>query len=357
VISSAEIDHSQEGCVGRVSAAIEPHAFAELESIDCPHCGRCEHETVLSASDQWTRLGLTFFVVRCRRCRLCFTNPRPPQETMGAFYPDHYGPFSGHEPGTRPRPHSRRRFEHAVLRRDFGYPAQPNDKMASIFATIGKATIRGTRRREFWIPYRHPGRLLDFGCGAGDFLKRMRQYGWTVEGIDVSSTMADRLRLEAGIRVHIGTMPHPDVRPESFDAITMWHSLEHVHNPRAALKAANAALRSEGILAISVPNFASWSRRHFQHHWFELTLPLHLTHFEPPTLRAMIEAEGFRILSLEQMGRGSSVKKSARLASEAGFGPWWLRNLRRSWPSRMTASWSERTGQADVIRVIAEKTS
>jgi 2-polyprenyl-3-methyl-5-hydroxy-6-metoxy-1,4-benzoquinol methylase len=276
---------------------------------------------------------------------------------MGLFYPDEYTPYSRHEPGARPRPLLRRRFEHAVLQRDFGYPARSNDKMTSVYAAIGKAVIHGARQREYWIPYRQPGRLLDFGCGAGDFMKRMREFGWTVEGIDFSPEVADRLRAGAGFRVHVGTLPHPDIRPESFDAVAMWHALEHVHDPRTVLKAVNQALRSGGVLALSVPNFASWSRQHFQHHWYALELPRHLTHFEPATLRAMIEAEGFRVLSLQQLGRGSCLRKSARLASEAGFRRWWLRSLRRSWPSRATAHWTERTGQADVIRLIAEKSS
>jgi len=356
VISSIEKLHPPEAFVGRRAVAIE-RPSVELESIDCPMCGGGKHEAVLSAGDRLTGIGGTFRVVRCLDCRLSFTNPRPVARSMGVFYPDDYAPYAGHEPETRPRPVTRRRFEHAVLRRDFGYPAQSKDPLTSIYAAIGKATIRGVRRQEFWIPFRPPGRLLDFGCGAGDFMKRMREYGWQVEGIDVSAAVANRLGVGAGIRVHVGTLPHPHVRPESFDAVTMWHSLEHVHSPRAVLKAANAVLRQGGILAVSVPNFGSWSRRHFQEHWFELALPRHLTHFEPASLEAMVEAEGFRVLSLEQMGRGSCLRKSARQAAEAGFGPWWLRNLRRNWTSRAAACLTERTGQADVIRLIAEKSS
>jgi len=310
---------------------------------------------VLTAGDRMTRKGGIFRVVRCQHCQLAFTSPRPAQQSMGLFYPDDYHSYAGHEPGMRPRRLTRRRLEHAVLRRNFGYPAQPTDAKTAVMAAIGKARIRGSRHREFWIPFRQPGRMLDFGCGAGDFMKRMREFGWNVEGIDVSAAMADRLRDSAGFHVHLGTLPHPDIHPESFDAITMWHSLEHVHSPRSVLKAAQEALRRGGILALSVPNFASWSRRHFHHHWIELDLPRHLTHFEPATLQAMVEAEGFRVLSLNQIGRGSCVRGSARVASEAGFGSWWLRSLRQSWPSRATARWTERTGQADVIRLVAEK--
>jgi hypothetical protein len=88
-----------------------------------------------------------------------------------------------------------------------------------------------------------------------------------------------------------------------------------------------------------------------------LALPRHLTQFEPATLEALVKAEGFRVLSLQQMGRGSCLRKSARQAAEAGFGPRWLRTFRRNWTSRAAAFLTERTGQADVIRLIAEKSS
>jgi 2-polyprenyl-3-methyl-5-hydroxy-6-metoxy-1,4-benzoquinol methylase len=197
--------------------------------------------------------------------------------------------------------------------------------------------------------------MLDFGCGAGDFMKRMREHGWSVEGIDVSPAVAHRLRESAGIHVHVGTLPHPDIRPESFDAIAMWDSLEHVHSPREVLHAARDALSTNGLLVVGVPNFASWSRQHFQHNWFGLELPRHLTHFTPETLSAMAEAERFRVLSIGQVDHSSSVRKSAHRAAQSGSGSWWLRSLRWNRLSRPVAQWAQRIGQADAIRMIAEK--
>jgi 2-polyprenyl-3-methyl-5-hydroxy-6-metoxy-1,4-benzoquinol methylase len=153
----------------------------------------------------------------------------------------------------------------------------------------------------------------------------------------------------------LGTLPHPDVPAASFDAITMWHSLEHVPSPQKVLRGASDALRTGGILAVSVPNFASWSFRQFQQHWFGLALPRHLTHFTPPTLCRMVEAAGFRVLSIDQVGRDGWIRKSARQAAQDGEETGRVRLLRWKWLAAPAARWTELTGQADSLRLIAEK--
>jgi len=327
----------------------------EMESVECPLCGGQKYETVVATADHLTRIGGEFHVVRCGRCELAFTNPRPTERSIGLFYPESYSPYSGHETGMRPRKTVRRRLERAVLQRYFDHPSDAAGPATAVMGLLGKAIIRNSRQRLPWIPFRPPGRMLDFGCGAGDFMKRMRELGWTVEGIDVSPAMAQRLRESAGLRMHVGSLPHPDVHPDSFDAIVMWDSLEHVHCPRHVLQAARDALRMGGLLVVGVPNFASWSRHHFRQNWFGLELPRHLTHFTPATLSAMAELAGFRVLSLMQVGHGSTISKSAHRAARCGSGSWWLRSLRSNRLSRPLSKWSERIGQADSMRMIAEK--
>ncbi len=335
------------------SAGAVQRASVELESTDCLLCGGDDFETVIVAGDELTRIGGHFRVVRCLRCRLSYTNPRPTLQSLGLFYPETYDPYAGHE---RDRTRSwHHQLERAVLRTYHGYPPQPATAAVALLGVVGKALIRTKRRRESWVPFRSPGRMLDFGCGAGDYLKRMRQLGWQVEGIDVSAEMAQRLRKSAGLRVHVGSLPHRDIGPESYDAVTMWHSLEHVFSPPRVLRGARDVLRPGGLLVVGVPNFGSWSFRKFQHNWNGLELPRHLTHFTAETLAAMAEAEQFRVLSVAHVGRASSIRKSASRAAQSLSAPWWQRSLWRSIPSRAAARWSEQTGQADLLRLIAEK--
>jgi 2-polyprenyl-3-methyl-5-hydroxy-6-metoxy-1,4-benzoquinol methylase len=322
-----------------------------MESVDCLLCGGVDHETLVITHDGLTRIGGNFRVVRCRSCQLAFTNPRPTERTRGLFYPADYAPHL--EPdATSVAPGSwRRMLEWAALRHGYGYPPHGPRALAAIEALLARAIFRRRRDRQHWIPFRAPGRLLDFGCGADDFLALMRDYGWQVEGVDLFPQVIDVLRRKAGIRAHVGTLPHPDIHAESFDAITMRHSLEHVPFPKEVLAAAANALRVGGVVVVGVPNLGSWSFKHFQHNWVGLALPRHLTHFTPATLRRMVEAAGFRVLSIEQLGRDGRIRKSARIATQAGR-PSVLR-----WKSLagVVARWTELTGQADSLRLIAEK--
>jgi 2-polyprenyl-3-methyl-5-hydroxy-6-metoxy-1,4-benzoquinol methylase len=329
----------------------------ELETVNCLLCGGREHETLIVARDHLTGLGGDFRVVRCRHCQLAFTNPRPNAASLGLFYPANYAPHAERQTDGGWRERWLRMLEVAHLRRRFGYPPQTNAASTVMASWLARAVIRRRRAREQWIPYRAPGRLLDFGCGAGQFSKRMRDYGWNVEGLDVSPQVVQMLRETCGLRTHLGSLPHPDIPEGSFAAITMWHSLEHVPFPQEVLRAAWHALQPGGLLAVGVPNFASWSFRQFREHWTGLGLPRHLTHFTPTTLRHMVEAAGFRVLALEQVGRDGWIRKSARrrIKVQRGAGTGWLRALQWKGLAHLAAQWTELTDQADTLRLIAEK--
>lgn len=327
----------------------------ELETVDCLHCGGDDFETEIFASDPTTGIGGMFRLVRCRNCDLAFTNPRPTPESIGPFYPDDYQPYLGRAWDESRSARFRRAMEHAVLQCDFGYPAESIGLKTKLLAALGRWRIRRSRQRQSWIPFREPGRLLDFGCGAGMFLQEMRAFGWQVQGLDFSDTVAAQVEADTGIKVHVGTLPHADVAPESFDAVTMWNSLEHVYHPRETVRHAAAALRPGGLLVVGVPNFDSWGYRTFQHEWHGLELPRHLTHFTPDTLSATLEAEGYRVLSIDQIARVGWMRRSARRAEKNGVGPKKLKWLKWKPIGIRVADWTERTGQADFIRAVAEK--
>jgi 2-polyprenyl-3-methyl-5-hydroxy-6-metoxy-1,4-benzoquinol methylase len=327
----------------------------EMETVDCPLCWGGKHDTVLFAKDDVTHFGGSFRIVRCQNCELTFTNPRPTARSLGLFYPEDYKPHLDKGEAAHPRGEFRGRLERALLRQEYGFPPQPTDLRNALRATLARVVIRRTRARERWIPFRAPGRLLDFGCGAGDFLRHMRGYGWTVEGLDLSPRMVETLRQKGEFPAHLGSLPHPQIPAGSFDAITMWHSLEHVPAPRDVLRAAAHALRPRGVLGITVPNLASWSFQQFGPHWLGLAVPRHLTHFTPATLCRMVEASGFRILRVGQVGRDGWIRKSARQAANDPSAPRWLSLLRSKGPAALVARWTELAGQADSVRLIAEK--
>jgi len=176
-----------------------------------------------------------------------------------------------------------------------------------------------------------------------------------VEGLDISEPCAADVTDRTGITVHVGSLPHEVIDENSFDAITMWNALEHVHQPREIIRAARQALRPGGILVVGVPNIGSWGFRRFRHDWHCLELPRHLVHFEPDSLRAIMEREGLKVLSMEQIGRAGWLRKSVRLVTRDGRTSIGKRLCLGKRVSKSIARWSEMIGQANFIKIVAEK--
>jgi len=321
-----------------------------LEEVGCPGCESRGDEPVVVSRDRFATPGGEFSVVRCRRCGLAYTNPRPAAADIGVYYPREYSCHqvqSTFQTGASGR--WRSWLEKQVLRARYGYPPQPVGWASKFAAGLGNVWIRNAQRRSEWIEYQRPGRLLDFGCGGGAFLARMRKLGWHVSGVDVSAAVARTVEEELGIRVLVGSLPHPDLRPASYDCITMWQSLEHVHEPRRVLRAARELLRPDGLLVVAVPNFDSWSFQTFREHWFGLDVPRHLLHFTPSALGSLLAAEQFRVERIEQLAMDGWLRHSARRARAAGWGRWWLGACRWKPLAAALARRSRNQQQADVI--------
>jgi 2-polyprenyl-3-methyl-5-hydroxy-6-metoxy-1,4-benzoquinol methylase len=300
------------------------------EETACPLCGRASGSPVLEAADPLPphRTGLVFAVVRCPDCGLSYTNPRPNERTLPQFYPADYRPHR--RPGKLKQARRARPFWSRV----FGRPC---------------AERRGA------LPWPGPGRLLDFGCGAGGFLKTMADQGWQVTGLDAAVGAVNQVRDEHGLTALVGTLPHPDLRPGSFDVVTMWHSLEHVHRPLAILRAAYELLVPGGKLVVATPNIASLPFRVFRRSWFGLDLPRHLTHFTPDTLAAMLQTAGFRAEPVRLLRHSDWLRSSAKLARARGDGGLLARML--TWkPAAKTAAWMCYVlGASDCIMCVAER--
>jgi 2-polyprenyl-3-methyl-5-hydroxy-6-metoxy-1,4-benzoquinol methylase len=263
--------------------------------------------------------GLWFAVVQCDGCGICFTNPRPNTSSIGAFYREDYGP---HLRAKAPRRRSR-------------------------FARH--------RPEKEPVPWHGRGRLLDFGCGAGEYLALMQSCGWSVAGLDFSPSAAAIAQDRLGVTVHVGTLPHPELAAESFDVITMWHVLEHLHDPLAALRAARGILVPGGKIHIAVPNIDSWPFRWFGRSWFGLDLPRHLTHFTPMTLMQMLEKAGYRPDPARLVRHSDWLRVSAGRAAQKPDAAWWQRVIARKYVARAVSWVCHLAGNTDGLYVSATK--
>ena len=301
-----------------------PRPAVDWEEADCLLCGQRDWLPLIEAQDPLPGgNGLWFVVVQCQKCGLCFTNPRPTLATMDSFYLPSYSPHQGRSPSK-------------CLADCDSIPAKMPRRYRNPFSAL------------------KPGRLLDFGCGSGRFIQRMRQRGWRVTGLDSSPNAIELVRNQLGLNAMLGSLPHPDLRSGSFDLITMWHSLEHVHAPLSVLRDAFRLLAPGGKLHVAVPNIDSLPFRWFGSTWFGLDVPRHLTHFAPWTLHLMLERAGFRVGPIEMVRHSKWLRCSAQRACERGPQPAWRRSLQNRSLSRLVSRYCSFVHQSDCMVVTAE---
>jgi predicted SAM-dependent methyltransferase len=136
--------------------------------------------------------------------------------------------------------------------------------------------------------------LLDVGAGRGRFVAYAREHGWDARGIEPSGRSSapnvDAVALEDAV-----------VEPGSVGAITLWHVLEHVEDPAAALARLHGWLRPGGTLLVGVPNLDSLQARIAGPHWYHLDLPRHRTHFTATGVQRLLERTGFRVQDTEHV--------------------------------------------------------
>ena len=139
-----------------------------------------------------------------------------------------------------------------------------------------------------------PGaRVLDVGAGTGRLVEALGRSGYAARGIEPSArssaiaAAAGRAVSREGIDSH---------RDEGLDAVILWHVLEHLDEPRAALEHVHGWLRPGGLLLVGVPNIESAQARIGGAGWLHLDAPRHRTHFSPDGLEALLAAGGFEQL-------------------------------------------------------------
>jgi SAM-dependent methyltransferase len=154
---------------------------------------------------------------------------------------------------------------------------------------------------------RSPGRILDIGSAWGFFLAEARERGWKTWGVELSHEASEYARSRFGLDVFTGKLAEARLPASHFDAVTLWHVLEHIPDPLAELAEIRRILRNDGLLVISVPTH--WSASDYSSH----ALPLHLFYFNKVTLTALARKAGFRVLRIEGQ-RSSGVMAKLKKA-------------------------------------------
>jgi SAM-dependent methyltransferase len=223
----------------------------------CPVCGSSRLHYLFSVEDHR--------IVRCHDCSLLMSNPQPSDEELGRIYGADYFLVENDAEGQR----------HV-------------DELKQ-----GTADHYLNLLERYGVP---PGaRLLEIGCGRGEFLARASRIGMEVTGVEYSAHACETARRKLGGSGEIicGEITDlPEDAEESYDVCVLSDVIEHVRDPRRFLERVHRLLKPEGVVFIATPTLDSWSARLMKHRWMEFK-PEHLWYFKASNLETLLVRTGF----------------------------------------------------------------
>ncbi|MGA3098344.1 MAG: class I SAM-dependent methyltransferase [Bryobacteraceae bacterium] len=249
-----------------------------------------------------------FAVVRCESCGLARLDPQPSPQELRQYYPETYW-FA---PDGGAAGHLEEMYRRAVL----------GDHVRFVENALRRSSAQGP--------------LLDVGSGGGLFLGILRARGFRGVGLDVSPRAAAVAWRLQGVPSVCALLEKAPLRPGAFAAITMFHVIEHLADPRACLMAARDLLAPDGRLIVQVPNAASWQCRLLGRRWNGLDVPRHLFDYRDTDLEKLLNSCGFEVLRRKYFSwRDNPAGLASSLAP--GLDPM-ARRVRRV-PKRPLSAW------------------
>jgi len=249
----------------------------QLERVACPSCRADDAEAYRVSRDRLFKQRGVYRVVRCRRCGMIYTNPRPTFASLAKHYPSEYFCYLPPESLTGLRRIIATGISRSVTER----------RMRALEKLMGTVSA-GTR-------------VCDVGCSHGELLyalKTLRQCN--VVGVDISEPMVARCA-ERGVPAIAGTLAQAKFESAKFDLVTMTEYLEHEGDPRSVLEECRRVVRDGGYLALEIPLISSLPAKLFRNHWSQLDLPRHLMFFTPETLQRMLSEVGFEVVGTKKL--------------------------------------------------------
>jgi SAM-dependent methyltransferase len=236
----------------------------------CIACGAREFRPLFSCVDHLVTRQ-TFGVAECARCGLRATDPFPSEDAIARYYEsDDYVPMTDSSNGAIDRLYHAARWAALRLKRRLVRAASGRDR----------------------------GRLLDIGCGVGEFPAHLARAGWQVVAVEPHAGARELARRHAGLRVEEAIPAEAEGR---FDVVTLWHVLEHLHDPAAMLDRVRDLLAPGGILIAACPNHRCPDGDYYQADWYAYDVPRHLWHFSAATLTALLARQRFALRSLHTL--------------------------------------------------------
>jgi 2-polyprenyl-3-methyl-5-hydroxy-6-metoxy-1,4-benzoquinol methylase len=258
---------------------------------------------------------------QCTICQMAWLNPRPLAEELEKVYRTYYTHTEeewGHRPGSL-RTKIRRGIYSAVK----GYERLADGGHWSLIgrvlyalpplrelAALGTMCLQGAEK----------GKLLDVGCGNGEFLSLMRDAGWDVIGVEPDASAARFARERRGVPAFVGTLESAPFADATFDAITLKHVIEHVRDPVGLLAICRRLLKPQGRVVAVTPNIRSLGHEVFGECWRGLEPPRHAHVFSPAALRICFERAGLHVREERVSAQGAAWMWAASMAIKRSNG-------------------------------------
>lgn len=289
-----------------MSIAVEISDAAAIRSAACPLCIICGSGGQSLYQKQPDRLfgsPGTWNLKQCPnpQCGLVWLDPMPLSEDIGKAYANYYTHSTSN--GAH-RIHFLKRIYHLAKQGYWASQYHYSNPNHPVVARCLGALLRLSpiHRRESDAEVRFlsavpNGRLLDVGCGSGDWLCEMSRLGWRGEGVDFDERAVE-LAKSRGFKVECGAVENVDFADNYFDAVTLNHVIEHVPDPVLTLKECARILKPGGKLVLFTPNAASLGHHIFKDSWRGLEPPRHLHVFSMNSMRKTLNQAGFYDITL-----------------------------------------------------------
>ena len=242
-----------------------------METINnCPICNSSTSNQFLTCIDH-TVSRETFHIVQCQSCGFKYTNPRPEKQSLGAYY------------------QSEEYVSHSNTKKGF---------INYTYQIVRKYTL--LKKLQLLSKYYKTGKILDIGCGTGEFLNVCQQAKWDTTGIEPSSDA----RTMAIKNYNLNILEESEIKnlsSENFDIITMWHVLEHVPKLNERIEDLKRLIKPNGIIIIAVPNCNSLDAKIYREAWAAYDVPRHLYHFVPKDIETLFKKHDLKMFKVLPM--------------------------------------------------------
>ena len=238
----------------------------------CPCCNGVDISKVLSAADH-TVSNETFEIWQCNVCTARFTQNVPDKNEIEKYYK------------------SENYISHSDTKQGF---------INSLYHFVRKRTLNGKRKLVEKYTKLSIGKILDIGAGTGAFLQVMQKSEWEVTGLEPDETARENAKKLYGLSLQPSEELF-NLKAETFDAITLWHVLEHVHELHEYIDQLKKLLKLTGCLFIAIPNYACYDEKIYKEFWAGYDVPRHLYHFSPTSITQLLLQHGLQLKEIKPM--------------------------------------------------------